>query len=196
MSEGDGTKADGPAATDQRINLLTVYAGQFGSYTTLLWQVPALGLTAQSFLLMIALSSSKKGAVIMAAGLSMVIAIASRTLMHEQRGFAISYAKFARELASDIGLDDGCMPVSDGDAEPKLELIGGRAAAMRGWTRVRLQLAHYHLGPRPGGECAPNAATVWDVAHTIYHIWRFCMVIFVAADVAIIASAIWHLSWF
>ena len=191
---GDGTQADG---ADQRINLLTVYANQFGSYTTLLWQVPALGLTAQSFLLMIALSSSsKQGAVIMAAALSMVIAIASRTLMHEQRGFAISHAKIARELASGIGLAVGVGAVRNEDAEPKLELIGGRASSMRGWTRTRLQLAHYGLGRRPDAVCAPDAATVWDVAHTIYHIWRVCMFIFVVADIAIIASAIWHLAWF
>ena len=36
--------------------LLAVYAGQFGSYTTLLWQVPALSLTAQAFLFTIALA--------------------------------------------------------------------------------------------------------------------------------------------
>ena len=33
------------------VSLLGVYAGQAGSYTTLLWQVPALSFTGQSFLL-------------------------------------------------------------------------------------------------------------------------------------------------
>src|SRR6266567_2276116 len=32
---------------DSLVSLLSLYGGQFGSYTTLLWQVPALGLTAQ-----------------------------------------------------------------------------------------------------------------------------------------------------
>jgi hypothetical protein len=40
---------------DALLALLTVYTTQFGSYTTLLWQVPVLGLTAQAFLMTIAL---------------------------------------------------------------------------------------------------------------------------------------------
>jgi hypothetical protein len=40
-----------PETPDQLISLLSVYAGQYASYTTLLWQVPALSLTAQAFLL-------------------------------------------------------------------------------------------------------------------------------------------------
>ena len=45
-----------PYTRDHMIALLSIYASQVGSYTTLLWQVPALSLTAQSFLLTIALS--------------------------------------------------------------------------------------------------------------------------------------------
>jgi hypothetical protein len=183
---------------DQRINLLTIYATQFGSYTSLLWQVPALGLTAQSFLLMIALSSGHQGAVIMAASLSMVIAIASYTLMHQQRGFAISHAYFARELAGRIGLITELPEVTDDDAEPKLQDI---ATPMKLPTRVHSRLAKVQLGGRrlwrmPTNAGSATAATVWDVAHTIYHIWRACMFVFVLADIAIIISAVWHLSWF
>jgi hypothetical protein len=195
MTQQDGAPPASPDA-DQRINVLGIYATQFGSYTSLLWQVPALGLTAQSFLLMIALSSSKKGAVIMAACLSMVIAVASRTLMHEQRGFAISHAKFARELAEGIGLGTTLNSVDDEDAEPKLVQAGDQVVPMGFWTRTRVWLAEHWLATRPSRMCSPTGATVWDVAHTIYHIWRQCMLVFAFADIVIIVSAIWHLSWF
>jgi hypothetical protein len=185
-------------ASDQRINLLTIYAAQFGSYTSLLWQVPALGLTAQSFLLMIALSSGHQGAVIMAASLSMVIAIASYTLMHQQRGFAISHAHFAGELAGGIALLTDLGQVTSNDAEPKLQ---NTAAPMELPARVHSRLAEVRLGgwrpvSAPANAGYATAATVWDVAHTIYHIWRACMFVFVLADIAIIISAVWHLSWF
>jgi hypothetical protein len=192
-----GNLASGDAL-DQRINLLTIYATQFGSYTSLLWQVPALGLTAQSFLLMIALSSGHQGAVVLAASLSMVIAIASYTLMHQQRGFAISHAYFARQLATRITLVTELDRVTDNDAEPKLQ---DNAAPMKLPTRVHSRLAEAGLGgwhpvSAPASAGYATAATVWDVAHTIYHIWRACMFIFVLADIAIIISAVWHLSWF
>jgi len=49
----DGTKFD----RDNLLSLLSVYTTQFASYTTLLWQVPALGLAAQAFLMTIVLGS-------------------------------------------------------------------------------------------------------------------------------------------
>jgi hypothetical protein len=44
-----------PQTPDQLISLLGVYASQYASYTALMWQVPALSLTAQAFLLTLAL---------------------------------------------------------------------------------------------------------------------------------------------
>jgi hypothetical protein len=49
-----------PETPDQLISLLGVYANQYASCTTLLWQVPALSLTAQAFLLTIALSNPRR----------------------------------------------------------------------------------------------------------------------------------------
>lgn len=92
---------------DSLVSLLSVYAGQFGSYTTLLWQVPALGLTAQSFLLTIALmKDTSNGARIVACVLSMIIAIASAFLMHNQRGRAINHAELLRRLSAKLGLSE------------------------------------------------------------------------------------------
>ena len=75
-------KAPTPDTPDQLISLLGGYAARYASYTTLLWQVPALSLTAQAFLLTIALSHSDGvSARVTAAALSAVISAASYALM-------------------------------------------------------------------------------------------------------------------
>ena len=78
----EAPEADTP---DQLILLLGVYAARYASYTKLLWQVPALSLTAQAFLLTIALSHSNGvSARVTAAALSAVISAASYALMENQ----------------------------------------------------------------------------------------------------------------
>ncbi len=87
--------------------LLNVYTAQFGSYTTLLWQVPALGLAAQAFLLTIALGSPiSDDARYIASALSIIIAFASGFLMHNQRGRAINQAELAKRLSYKLSLKD------------------------------------------------------------------------------------------
>jgi hypothetical protein len=88
-----------------KLALLTVYTTQFGSYTTMLWQVPALGLTAQAFLMTIALGSPiSDDARIAASALSMIIAWASQNLMHSQRGRAINQAELAKRISAKLFL--------------------------------------------------------------------------------------------
>ena len=112
------TADDQVGIPDSLASLLSVYAGQFGSYTTLLWQVPALGLTAQSFLLTIALmKDTSGGARIVACVLSMIIALASGALMHNQRGRAINHAELLRRLSEKLGLSKflgGSVELDDG----------------------------------------------------------------------------------
>ena len=89
------------------VSLIGVYAGQFGSYTTLLWQVPVLGLTAQAFLLTIALeSASSRWARCTASVLSIIIALASAVLMHNQHGgYAINHGEILRRLSGRLPSD-------------------------------------------------------------------------------------------
>ena len=107
MSTPDGsaqeyeTTISSPA---DKISLLGVYATQFGSYTTLVWQVPALSLTAQSFLMVIALGHSSDGAMYLASGLSILISVASWRFMHDQRGHAINHGELASKMANGLGL--------------------------------------------------------------------------------------------
>jgi hypothetical protein len=109
----------GVGASEQ-ISLMSLYAGQYASYTTLLWQVPALGLTAQSFLLTIALQSdSGPHAREIASVLGALIAGASCWLMHDQRGRAINFAAVLRRLSrsSQLNLPEfvGSIDISDGN---------------------------------------------------------------------------------
>lgn len=107
--------------TGDKLTLLNVYTTQFGSYTTMLWQVPALGLTAQAFLMTIALGSPiSDDARIAASALSIIIAWASQRLMHSQRGRAINQAELARRVSSELSLKQflgGDFALED--AEPK-----------------------------------------------------------------------------
>ena len=79
------TPAPAPDTTEQLISLPGVYAARYASDKTLLWQLPALSLTAQAFLLTIALSHSNGvSARVTAAALSAVISAASYALMENQ----------------------------------------------------------------------------------------------------------------
>lgn len=204
--------ADSPDGPDAQMGLVTIFASQFNSYLSLLWQVPALALTAQSFLLTIALThDSTRAARIMASGLGITIAFASSALMHNQRGFAITYASFVRELCGKSPLITGLTSVSDDDAEPQLApSVDGELKLMPFRTRLRMSakegLTSDRMPKLAGGAArllgevpatSPiSAVNVWDVPHRIYHVWRWCLIFFVFAYAVIIVSAILNVSWF
>jgi hypothetical protein len=72
-------------------------------YDTLLWQVPVLSLTAQSFLFTIALSSnSSPEARMTAAALSLVVALMSMQLMAKHRFHEEIDAKLAEKLEREL----------------------------------------------------------------------------------------------
>jgi hypothetical protein len=88
--------------------LLAVYAGQFGSYTTLLWQVPALSLTAQAFLFTIALAKdADPGARAVTGMLSVVTSLMSIYLMVSHRIRAERQGRVAMDLALQLGAQRG-----------------------------------------------------------------------------------------
>jgi hypothetical protein len=89
---------------DARATLLAVYAGQFGSYTTLLWQVPALSLTAQAFLFTTALAKdADPGARVVTGILSVVASLMSIYLMFSHRIHAERQGRVAIDLALQLG---------------------------------------------------------------------------------------------
>jgi hypothetical protein len=150
---------------DQVIALLGVYAAQAGSYTTLLWQVPALSLTAQSFLLTIALTNGNGTvAKVTAAALSAVISAASYALMHDQRGHAINHGELAMRLSGKLALSpfiDTYLEVDDG--MPRV------TNADRLWT--------WHKEGRLR-------------AGLMYAVWKGCLLLFLLVDTGIICSVL------
>jgi hypothetical protein len=169
-----------PLTHDQVIALLGIYAGQVGSYTTMLWQVPALSLTAQSFLLTISLTAGNgKLARLIAAGLSVVISAASYALMHDQRGHAINHGELAMRLSRTLPLpgtietglrvDDGVPTVTNAD-ELWTWHYDGESGAGRAGLLFRLGRA------------------VTSRVGLMYVVWRACMFLFVMVDAGIITA--------
>lgn len=155
-----------PNTPDQLIALLGVYAGQVASYTNLLWQVPALGLTAQAFLLTIALTKGNgHTAKVVVAALSMVIAVASYFLMHDQRGRAINYGELAKQLSGKLELKAPFFDEVDTD-----DGVPRKTNAEDIWT--------WH-GKRQ---------VVAGRITRMYAAWRFCLLLFFFVDIGIILS--------
>lgn len=150
------------------VTLLNVYTSQFGSYTTLLWQVPALGLTAQAFLMTIVLAggspSASPAARYAASALSIVIALASIWLMHNQRARAINHAELAKRVSYRLSLTN---------------LVGGGFGLD-------------DAVPAKG----TDAQNVWAVNSFIYRIWTSCMYLFLATDVVVICAILAGTTWF
>jgi hypothetical protein len=170
-------------APDSKVNLLSVYATQFGSYTTLLWQVPALSLTAQSFLLTIALGSdSSDYARYIAAGLSVIIAVSSWALMHDQRGHAINYGELARRLSKQLDLMHVLeCELNEDDAVPRI-------------TNAELVWADKASRTRSGLLTIPKLSFVRS--SLMYSVWRACMLLFLLADGIVIISTLLGYHWF
>ena len=166
---------------EQKLSLLAIFAGQFGSYATMVWQVPALSLTAQSFLLTIALPhGNSDGAKYISAGLSIGIAAASFQLMHVQRAHQIGHGELASRLAQQLGLATHMGgPIKVSDSRP--EMLPARFAS---------------AGARLAPSQPRDADSVWKaVDHSIYGTWKFLMLLFGAVDVVIILCTALGASW-
>jgi hypothetical protein len=88
--------------------LLSTYGAQFGSYTTMLWQVPALSLTAQAFLLSIAFGRDASHAARLVTGLlSALTSSMSIYLMLSHRIHAARQGRVAAALAQQLGAEGG-----------------------------------------------------------------------------------------
>jgi hypothetical protein len=167
----DFAPSDFKLTPDDLINLLNIYGTQFGSYTTLLWQVPALSLTAQSFLLTIALNSTTTNfSRILLAALSMIIVIASYSLMHEQRGHALDQGEVAAKIAEQLQLDKLLVDVDDGVPRP--------TTASEMWKEKS------------------NKSRTIARAGILYSLWRVTILLFFIVDILIIVSVVGNYTWF
>ena len=92
-------------------------------YDTLMWQVPALSLTAQAFLFTIALSAGNRTeARLTAATLSFIVAVISLQLMSKHRFHEELDARLAEKLERELGLDSalGFLPHAPPKARAKI----------------------------------------------------------------------------
>jgi hypothetical protein len=166
--DGPARRGGGGLQAGDLVALLNVYTSQFGSYTTLLWQVPALGLTAQAFLMTIVLGGGSPpvthAARYTASALSIVVALASIWLMHNQRARAINHAELAKRVS------------------------------------YRLSLTHLVGGTFALDDAVPDRGTdaqnVWAVNRVIYHVWTWCMYLFLATDLVVICAVLAGTRWF
>jgi len=131
-------------------------------------QVPALGLTAQAFLMTIVLGTASPpisvGARYAPCALSIIVAIAAVRLMHDQRARAINLAELAKRISYRLSLTN---------------VLGGS----------------FGLGDAVPGQGA-DAQNVWATNRIIYGIWQVCMYLFAIADAVVIFSLLKGTSWF
>lgn len=92
-------------SAEHRLAVWQVLAQRRSAYDSLLWQTPALGMTAQAFLFTLTLAPdvSRLGRVV-AATLSMVIAIVSAQLMSKHRRHEISDCLLLERLEESLGM--------------------------------------------------------------------------------------------
>lgn len=111
-------------------------------HDNLVWQVPVLSMTAQSFLFTIALGAGTTPvARTIACALSFTISVMSANLMIRHRGFELSTAKWLETFESDnkVRLHHGRPPVYDGPAV--LRVLNRSAYRMWLWGLVVFGLA-------------------------------------------------------
>jgi hypothetical protein len=124
-------RADNPPMSQEDMRRLAVYqvvAARRDSYEALLWQVPALSLTAQAFLLTIALGGGTSlPARRLASLLSFISALASMQLLSKHRHFEKVDSKLCEKLERDLdlGITCGYLPHAStsnrrGPSEPEL----------------------------------------------------------------------------
>ena len=121
-----------PPPAGDRDALLAVYnriGARYQSHVTIMWQAPALGLTAQAFLLTISLSPDAAGAArIGAAALGCVVVLMSMQLMAKHRIISHRDDVAIRELETALGVTSplDAMPLSP-------SLWGGRLSSYLVW---------------------------------------------------------------
>jgi hypothetical protein len=112
--------------------VLAVYnrmSARHQSHVTIMWQAPALGLTAQAFLLAISLSADAAGAARAgAAALGCVVVLMSMQLMAKHRIISRRDDQAIRELEAELGVTSplDAMPLSP-------SLWGGRLSSYLVW---------------------------------------------------------------
>lgn len=121
--------AGGGADRDALLAVYNRIGGRFQSHVTIMWQAPALGLTAQAFLLTISLSPDAAGvARAGAAALGCVVGLMSMQLMAKHRLLSHRDHQAIRALEAELGVTSplDTMPLST-------SVWGGRLSSYLVW---------------------------------------------------------------
>ena len=124
-------------------------------------------------------NNSSKTAKITASALSMVIAVASYFLMHDQRGHAINNGELAKKISMRLTLSQFLETVEEDDGVP------ARTNAEDIWT--------WHGKYRYIRITGDKWRDINGAGRT-YAIWQMCMAIFFFVGIGIIISSLWQLT--
>lgn len=152
-----------------RGSLYQVVANRRLGYDTLVWQVPALGLTAQAFLFTTALNTSNgKPARLVSASLALVIALISMQLMSKHRYHEEIDSRLLQVVETDLNLDKlyGCTP---------------HAPPSERAETIRMLAADYPIN---------QVRSTWIQRRSSYRLWMYGLALFALAAAGIIVTAV------
>lgn len=107
QSMTESTRPTNPGnSIEELIAAYAVVGARRTSYDTMMWQVPALAMAAQAFLLTIALGSDvARAARVIAGALAALLAVLSAQLMMKHRALEVVDSRIAEEIERQMGLD-------------------------------------------------------------------------------------------
>jgi hypothetical protein len=159
----------------QMLAIWQTLSARRANFDAMMWQTPALGMTAQAFLLTLALSpGTRPGARLMVAGLSFTLSIMVLQLMAKHRKNELLDSFFLESLETRLGMSSrglAALPDAGNDARPREHLDG-----------VRYKLKR----------TTPGARAFWDFSS--YELWMLGLALFAIASLVIIALVVTRVS--
>ncbi len=153
-AEGGGAvnepQGEGPFTRSDELLVWQSVASRRSGLDSMMWQTPALGMTAQAFLLTLALGAgSSRWARLLAALLSLILALMVMQLMAKHRRNEMLDSVLLEELEHRVGLDAvlGCAPHGGPAARPEnhVATVDGRMARSTPGPRRFWDMSSYEL---------------------------------------------------
>ena len=133
-SQGSDTSPEAALPTDVLLGAYAAVTARRTSFDTMMWQVPALAMTAQAFLLTIALGNgSARISREIAAVLAMFLSIMSMQLMAKHRFLENVDNQLSERLEHSLGVAGGAGTVPHGTIPVR---AGGLALRLPWWIRL------------------------------------------------------------
>lgn len=165
---GEAPLPDGFSQADKLVVWQTVAARRAG-LDAMMWQTPALGMTAQAFLLTLAVGAeSSRWARLVASFLSLILAVMVMQLMAKHRRNEMLDSMLLEELEQRFGISDvvSFQPHAGPAARPErhVEAVDGRMARSTPGPRRLWRMSSYELWMIGLGAFALAASVIFVVA--------------------------------